>query len=237
MGGRSGNELAPKRILPIAGLALLPVIAFAQISTVPYASDSDGPGPTYVSLKQDSAFPGTYSSIRAVDFRNLRVPVFDAAGMLTETFAFKNGHYRYDSPYGHYSEQLDSVCYLSISSLRQGRAALVLYSWSSVGGSSSQGQTARVFTVWAGRLRLVQQVHWDTHFQTHEPTATFNPTMKTLVIRSAHYIPGDAHCCVSAVDVVTFRWDGAAFVQSGINTELSEYGQAEGRALPKAIPR
>jgi hypothetical protein len=56
---------------------------------------------------------------------------------------------------------------------------------------------------------------------------------KTLVIHSAHYIPGDAHCCVSAMDVVTFRWNGAQFVQSDLRTELSDYGKKQGKTLPR----
>ena len=39
------------------------------------------------------------------------------------------------------------------------------------------------------------------------------------------------------MDVVTFRWDGNRFIQTGIQTELSEYGKKEGKALPKRLPR
>jgi len=58
-------------------------------------------------------------------------------------------------------------------------------------------------------------------------------SMNTLVIRSAHYIPGDAHCCVSAMDIVTFKWDGTRLVQSDIQTELSAYGKREGKIRPR----
>jgi len=33
------------------------------------------------------------------------------------------------------------------------------------------------------------------------------------------------------MDIVTFRWDGVRFAQSGIQTELSEYGKREGKTL------
>jgi hypothetical protein len=89
-----------------------------------------------------------------------------------------------------------------------------------------------VFTVSESRLRSVQMIGWDTHFQAGQPTDSFDPATNTLVIRSAHYIPGDAHCCVSAMDVVTFRWNGTRLVQTGIQTELSQYGKQEGKALP-----
>jgi hypothetical protein len=37
--------------------------------------------------------------------------------------------------------------------------------------------------------------------------------------------------------IVTFRWDGVRFIQTGIQTELSAYGKSEGKTLPKKLPR
>ncbi len=75
-------------------------------------------------------------------------------------------------------------------------------------------------------------MQWDTHFQTKEPTVSFDPGANALMVRTAHYIPGDAHCCVSAMDVITLRWDGTRFGQKDFKTELSDYGKAEGKTLP-----
>ena len=66
------------------------------------------------------------------------------------------------------------------------------------------------------------------HFQAEQPFVTFDQSNNTLVIRSADYVPDDAHCCVSAMDVVTFHWDGAASVQANLRTELSENGKKQG---------
>jgi hypothetical protein len=137
-------------------------------------------------------------------------------------------------PDSNYAEELDSIHYLSGPSSSTQGSALALYSWTDGGGSSSQGGSATVFTVTNGRLRSVQDIGWDTHFQAGQPTDSFDPGTQTLVIRSAHYIPGDAHCCVSAMDVVAFRWDGSRFVQTGIQTELSEYGKSKGKTLPRS---
>lgn len=203
--------------------------AFSQTSQVPYASNGDGPGPTFSYSETSQLYPGFYSSIRAVDFRNL---CGDAAGKPGRR-CLKNGRYKSDEPGSNYSEELDSIRYLRVSSSSQVGSALVLYSWIDGGGSSSQGSSATVFTVTQGRLRSVQEIGWDTHFQAGQPTDSFDPRTNTLVIRSTHYIPGDAHCCVSALDVVAFRWDGNRFVQTGIQTELSEYGKTEGKTLPR----
>ena len=213
---------------PLALLILVAVSAFSQKSQVPYASNSDGPGPTFTSENVSVSYPGSPSSIRKVDFRNIKIPFFDK-----RSFSLKNGHYKYDELGEHWSFDLDSVYYLSTSPSSKGSSALILYSWFAAAGSSSQGGTAVVYTVADSHLRSVQKIDWDTHFQAGQPTDSFDRTSNTLAIRSAHYIPGDAHCCVSAMDIVTFRWDGGRFVQSGIQTELSEYGKREGKTLPR----
>ena len=205
------------RMRLLACISLILASAFGQTSRVPYAHNSDGPGRTFTSEITESSFPGRYSVIHKVDFRNLK--------------PMKNGRYRRNEDGGHYSEEVDSVYYLDSTS-SGGQAALVLYSWFGVGGSSSQGGVAQVFRTFNGTLRSTQKITWDTHFQAGQPTVAFDTSTKTLVIRSAHYIPGDAHCCVSAMDVITFRWDGTAFVQAGFRTELSEYGKKEGKTLP-----
>ena len=166
---------------------------------------------------QDS-FPGRHATIHKVDFRNLK--------------PLKNGRYTRKDVGVFYSESLDSVYYLD-GPAAIGQAALVLSSWFSAGGSSSQGEVAKVFKIVNGRLQLTQTIDWDTHFQAGQPTAAFEASTNMLVIRSSHYIPGDAHCCVSAMDVVTFQWNGSAFKESDLRTELSEYGKSEGKRLPR----
>ena len=223
-----------RKIRRVTLLSVLLTAAFGQTSQAPYAAYGDGTGPTFSSSQAGQSYPGSYSSIRQVNFRNLRIPVFDGAGKPAGSIAFKNGRYKSDDHVTQYSEEVDSIHYLSGSSSSEGGSALVLYSWAYVGGSSSQGGSAKVFTVTNGRLRSVQEIGWDTHFQAGQPTDSFDPGTRTLVIRSAHYIPGDAHCCVSAMDVVTFRWDGTRFIQTSIQTELSEYGKSVGKTLPRS---
>jgi hypothetical protein len=200
--------------LLVCGLTLL----FSQTSPVPYAPNSDGPGPTFSNETATNSLPGRYSSIQKVDFRNLK--------------PLKNGRYRENGDGVHYSEELDKVYYLR-SPTSNGQTALVLYSWFDVGGSSSQGGVAQVFRIVNSTLQSTQKIGWDTHFQAGVPFVAFDQTADTLVSRSAHYIPGDAHCCVSAMDVVTFRWDGGVFVQADLRTELSAYGKKEGKQLPR----
>jgi hypothetical protein len=143
----------------------------SQTSPVPYAPNSDGPGPTFTNETITSEFPGRYSSVRQVDFRNLK--------------PLKNGRYRKDEGGVHYSEQLDKVYYL-VSPMPKDQVALVLYSWFSAAGSSSQGDVAQVFRIVDGTLRSIQKISWDTHFQAGQPIVAFDASTSTLLIRSAH---------------------------------------------------
>lgn len=102
----------------------------------------------------------------------------------------------------------------------------------SVGGSSSQEGIAQVFELSDSHLRVTQQIDWDLHFGgPWGKFDSFDEKTNKLVIRSAHYRPGDAHCCVSAIDIVTLRWNGSRFVQREIRTELSDYGKREEKEL------
>jgi hypothetical protein len=219
---------------------LLPFIlasAFGQKSDVPYAPNSDGPGPTFSDKKVDDLYPGSYRSLRRIDFRDFTFLNFDKAGRPSRGYALRKGHFQEDDEFNHSSTDLSFVYYLLRPESTTGASALVLLSWFAAAGSSSSGGNAKVFTLTGNRLRVVQEINWDTRFEASQPKQSFDPNTNTLVIRSAHYIPGDAHCCVSAFDVVTFHWDGRRFVQTGIQTELSEYGKMEAKELPKGGPR
>ena len=213
---------------------LLPFIlatAFAQNSDVPYAPNSNGPGPTFSDERVNNLYPGSYRSLSNIDFRDFTYLDFDKAGRPSGRYALRKGHFQQDDEFNHSSMDLASIYYLPRESTTGAAAALVLLSWFAAAGSSSAGENAKVFTLSGNRLRVVQEINWDTHFEASRPTESFDPTTNTLVIRSAHYTPGDAHCCVSAVDVVTFRWDGHRFVQTGIQTELSQYGKTNGKKI------
>jgi hypothetical protein len=201
---------------------------FGQTSQVPY--DPTNGHPTFTNTGIQHLYPGVYSSIRKIDFRNFTFQTVDNAGQ-TGWFSLRNGSYKHDAPHDHSSVQLESVHYLKNSAPSGNGSALVLLSWFAGGGSSSQGGIAQVYTLLHSRLRAVQEMGWDTHFDTKEATDSFDPATGTLVIRTAHYIPGDAHCCVSAMDVVSLRWNGMRFVQTSVKTELSEYGKAKERSF------
>jgi hypothetical protein len=218
-------------------LWLLPFIIVngaAQTSDVPYAPGSDGPGPTYMIEQVHNCYPGSFSSIQAINFRDFHFLSFGKDGRPLDGYTLKNGHFQHDAKFDHYSTEFESIHYFPSADPSTANSAVVVFSWFAAAGSTSQGGNAKVFNLSGKRLCVVQEVGWDTHFQSGQPTDSFDPSTNTLVIRSAHYIPGDAHCCVSALDVVTLRWDGTKFRLATVQTELTEYAKAEGKELPKA---
>ena len=88
-----------------------------------------------------------------------------------------------------------------------------------------------MFEVSGKRLKIVQEISWDEHFG-GTPIAVFDNQAGTFTFTSAQYLPGDAHCCVSDVDVVTVRWSGLGFGESSVRTELSDYWRRQVEVLP-----
>jgi hypothetical protein len=79
--------MKPLRIA-VAFLTILTAGAYGQTSPVPYAPNSDGPGPSFASSQTAHLFPGTYKSIRNVDFGNLKLPIFGADGKPAGSISF-----------------------------------------------------------------------------------------------------------------------------------------------------
>jgi len=162
----------------------------------------------------------------------MRLVVFDQAGRTDTVLQLKNGSRKWKQKRELDEVELEEVDYLTAAGAPGAEYALVVFHWLSVSGSSDTDGFAQVFR-FAGRgLRVTQQLRWNEQFDTKEKY-TFDPETKTLIARSAHYLTGDAHCCISAMDVFTLRWDGSAFVQTAVETQLSDYGRREGKTLPR----
>jgi hypothetical protein len=80
-------------------LALIVASAFAQSSDVPY--DSNG-GPTFAIKRVRNCYPGSFSSIQKIDFRNFRFLTFGKDGKPSGGYALKNGHFEHDDEFDHY---------------------------------------------------------------------------------------------------------------------------------------
>ena len=185
-------------------------------------------GPTFHDIGVNYKYAGTYRSIREVDFKKLAVYYFEEGGNLRTRLtdgSLQGG--------GEESVRLDSVHPLKASGGDQ--YALAIYEWDEAAGSSSQNGIAQLFDLSGGALRVVQQIDWDLHYGGPYKgfSKLFDDKTMTLTFPSARYLDGDAHCCVSAIDIVEMRWSGSRFILAAKRTELSDYGRREGKRLPQ----
>lgn len=220
--------MLPSRFVTLVLFASL-FSLFAQSPTVPYAQFF---GPDFDNVHVDHGYPNTTQSIEKVDFRNMRLIVFDPSGKTDTVLQFKNGGRKWKEKGG----EADEARIEEVDSLPAGTGgaqfALVVFHWLSIAEAANADGYAQVFRLVNHDLRVVQQLRWNEQFETKEKYS-FDAATKTLTARSVHYLTGDAHCCISAMDIFTLQWKDGAFVQTGVKTELSDYGKREGKTLPK----
>lgn len=212
----------------------------AQRSPVPYE-------PTYGPLFQVTfptyIYPGSFRSIHEVNSNNLTVTFGKCDKDATLSGKCKEGapvllpirHGRFQivfHPAGNPSillgnTEVDFAGVNRLTSAKPGAEyAVAFYGENDVGGSSNQEAIAQVFELAHGRLRVTQQINWDLHDGGPSgPLDNFNEKTNSFTISSSHYMPGDGHCCISAIDLGTYHRDGRRFVQTAIRTMLTDYGK------------
>ena len=217
--------------MPPARVALFAIAfrLFAQAPSVPYAEFF---GPDFDNVHVQRSYPHVFASIRKVDFRNMRLTVFGRTGSPETVLPFKDGSRRWKEKGEVDEAKIEQVDYLTPAGAPEPEFALVIFHWVSIAEASDTDGFAQVFRFAGHELSAVQQLRWNEQFETKEKYA-FDAAAKTLTVRSAHYLPADAHCCISAMDVFTLHWTDSEFVQTGVKTELSDYGKREGKTLPK----
>src|SRR5262249_8653176 len=154
-----------------------------------------------------------YDAITTVDFKNMTLNLLDRERTV-QSFKLRNGVNRFRDDIGialgrpwNNEITLRSVVYLTAGNASH-EYALVFWDWFSASGSSTITAVSQLFALHDRDLRVVQQITSDPRFNSAGPHRTFNKQTNTLEIRSTHYMPGDPHCCVSAVDIVIFKWNG-----------------------------
>ena len=228
-----GTHVAFRSLIIVCALWPVPLQVsslLAQTSPVPY----DGLyGPSFHLRPYSYVYPNSYQSIRDVDFENLKMALGnDKNGrpMLTQ---LRNGKWRVGGRFVSYNSiGLQAVHFLDSS--EPGREyALTVFGEEDVGANPSFYGIAEVFELAEKHLRVTQIIDWDINYGGPWGTLDdFDAKDSTLTIHSAHYRTVDARKRASAIDVVTYRWDGRAFGQTAIQTELLN----NGRLKPKASP-
>ena len=203
----------------LAGSIVAIVSLGRQSSSAPQASDSVNQLELSTSLK---AYPGKFSSMRAVDFKEMVFRLYGHAD--SDEVQPKAGRYSLREQVG-FEDLFVEGNYSLPSREPDLEYSLVVYYWETGGGSSTQTGVAQVFCLDGGVLRAVQQLDWDEHVNLgHRASWEFDAKNGVLLIRAADPSPDDANCCVSAVDVSQWEWDGMRFKPGLDHRELSEFG-------------
>ena len=96
---------------------------------------------------------------------------------------------------------------------------LVIFEYNGVSGSSDSSGIVQVWKLSGSHLLIQQQIEYNTHFGGAGAYQKFSPEDQHLAVRASHYLPGDAHCCISAYDELTFHWTGSEYRLARIETK------------------
>lgn len=198
-----------------------------QSSRTPY---DDNFGPHFEVISPNYRYSGFYDRMKDIDFRNLTAHIFYNQGESEFTARLRNGSFERKLEIGLDSLRLEAVHQLPAAKPNT-EYELVLLTWFSARGSSETSGIAQVFELRDHCLTIKQQIDWDEHFESDGPYVSYEKQSRTLTFRTAHYLPGDSHCCVSAADVVTVRWNGISLSRTSVRTELSRYGRSTGKKI------
>ncbi len=193
----------------------------AQTSHVPYEKYG---GPLFSLTRAKVSRPSQARSIRDIDFKNFDMPLRD------ETAKLRDGKYENRLNGVYESVECRTVYYLGKSH------ALAVFDLVTGGADTTSSMSAQLFRLSSGKLTEVQEISWDidaTRGEQPPRLFSFDESVKSLTVRASHYMPGDAHCCISAIDVATFTWKGDHFEQASVTTELSDYGSSHGKTVPQ----
>ena len=184
--------------------------------------------------KMEYPYSKKYRSIRDCDIENLTLHLFDDAGKPTRSLRLKNGSFQHKDHGDSLEVTAAPVEYLTPAGAPGPEYALLILSADSEGATSRRDGTAQVFQLSNQRLSIVQELKWDEQFEAETVNQywSFDAQANNLALYSVHFLPADAPCCASAMDVVTLHWTGDAFGGGSMRTELLPRGKREGRSLP-----
>jgi hypothetical protein len=169
-------------------------------------------GPDYRITRPNFVYRGEFLQFRGFDYKNFVLHTFDK----------KNGHVvcgqLHEGKWEDREENhagLESLTWEQAYPLSSGNPSiqyvLAFFTYFGVGGSSESGGYVQVWRLQDKQLTIVQQIQFNTHFAGEREYFAFDKDRQSLTVRASHYMPGDAHCCISAFDELTFRWEDGLF--------------------------
>jgi hypothetical protein len=154
-------------------------------------------------LSESSPLTQLPYSCRFTDFRNSEVGVFESV-QAKDTVRLRRGSYEHPwtEEEGYEAASLEGNFVL-------GARRVLLVSWMSAYGSSSQQDVVQVLECRDAHWVVTQQIETDAHGVPTRPR--FDPHSGRLLLKSTVY-GGGAHCCPEFTELISYRWNGERFI-------------------------
>jgi hypothetical protein len=169
-------------------------------------------GADYSITQPNFTYRGEFSHSQDIDYENFVLHTFDKRNRHEVCGQLHNGLWEdRDKDLG----GMESLTWGHAYPLRSDSPAVqymqAYFTYFGVGGSSDSDGYAQVWRLQGKKLTVVQQIQFNTHFDGPRPVLIFKLPGEKLTVRASHYLPGDPHCCISAFDELTFRWEDGLF--------------------------
>jgi|SRR5208282_112676 len=192
-----------------------------EINPQPYGGEKPGPG--YSISRPDFTYNKEFASFAEIDFKTFVVHTFDEKGRHFICGQLKGGYWETNDRFGLETLRWRRSFPLSDESELPEYVLVVFDEWGASGSSDGDGY-AQVWRLQDKRLTIVQQIQFNTHFGEEKPVYVFKKQSGMLTVRASHYLPGDPHGRISAVDDLTFRWEDGLFELVKIETKPNNIG-------------
>ena len=164
--------------------------------------------PSVIVTFPDIRYPIVATSVQEVDFNNLRYKMGNHWFQLHNGIGSKEYGDGVREPRSREDLSLDQSFYFDRDSKGIPQHALIVLTYTSIAGSSSEEGVIQVFGIRAGHPRATQQLDYDR--QAPGTGSTFDPSTGLLTV-TARTADDSAHCCPKHVDIACYRWNGNEF--------------------------
>lgn len=195
-------------------IAVLVLAMFLGWPAPPQKLAPPEPQLSYYSVAPAFEYHHRYDSVGAVDFRNLRLNIFDDKAKVRVKAQLKDGVYD-SSGLPRDWVAINGISYFDFQGGKP-RYALVSFLWTWTGADASSYGGVQLFAIQNGWLTVAQQIFYTARHA--GAGAIFEPAAGALFVSSSHYLPVDAHCCPSRQDVIRYAWSGHDFRLAEVRT-------------------
>jgi hypothetical protein len=168
-------------------------------------------GRGYMVVKPEFSYPPEVVSLADVDYKNYVLHTFDSNGKHWTCDQLHDGSW--EGIKG--GPLMARVTWRNTFALGNETASqsylLVIFDYSSGAGFRDNDLYAQIWELHGNQLKIIQQLRFNIHRLEVEDSYSYDLAQKILKARATHYLPGEAHCCASAYDELTFHWSGTEF--------------------------